>query len=358
MPEESSQERTEEATPKRLRDARKKGQVAKSRDLTTVVILIVAFGAIAAMKSHIWNNIRVLMEKAFSFASRRQITGEELHLIGHDIFFGYIRTILPYLVIVFIAAVFIGFIQVGPVFSMEPLKFQPRRLNMFQNIKNMFKVTLLVELIKNIIKIVVVFYLAYSVVKGSLDQVIATVIGSLSQSAAVASSIITSFLIKVFVCFVAISIVDFGFQKWQYKKELRMTKEEVKREYKEDEGDPLIKSQRRRLHYELAMSDVKKAVAASDVVITNPIEVAVALKYDDREMMAPQVTAKGQRLFAEMIKEVAREYNVPIMQNVPLAWALLELEIGDEIPEELYAAVAEILVIVYRMREEEEKKRM
>ena len=180
-----------------------------------------------------------------------------------------------------------------------------------------------------------------------------TVAGTLPQTAAVAAHIISSFLLKLFICFMIVSILDFGFQRWHYKKELKMTKEEVKREYKQDEGDPLIKSQRRQLHQELAMSDMKQAVSASDVVITNPTEVAVAIKYNEAEMMAPQIVAKGQRLFAEMIRDEAKEHNVPIMQNVPLAWALLELEVGDEIPEELYAAVAELLVIVYRMREED-----
>lgn len=352
----TSQEKTEEATPKRLRDARKKGQVSKSRDLNTIIIVIAAFSAVAALKNYIGDNLRAVMQKAFSISSKTSITDEELHLIGHDLFFSYIKTVAPYLGIVLLAAILIGFLQVGPVFSVEPLKPQTKRLNMFQNLKNMFKITLLVEFVKNILKVFLVFFLAYITIKDNLHQVIATVIGTLPQSAAVATSIITSFLIKLFICFIIVAIIDFGFQKWHYKKELRMTKEEVKREYKQDEGDPLIKSHRRQLHQELAMSDVKKAVAASDVVLTNPTEVAVALKYDEREMMAPQVMAKGQRLFAEMIKEIAREAGVPIMQNVPLAWALLELDVGDEIPEELYSAVAEVLVIIYRMREEKERR--
>lgn len=353
MAEEStSQEKTEEATPKRLRDARKKGRVSKSRDLNTIVIVIAAFGAVAALKNYIADHIRAIMHNAFSFASKSQISDEELFLIGQDSFFAYIKTIAPYLGIVLFVALFICFIQVGPVFSAEPLKPQTKRLNMFLNIKNMFKITLLIELIKNILKVFLVFFLAYLTVKDNLDEMVMTVAGTLPQTAAVAAHIISSFLIKLFVCFIVVALLDFGFQKWHYKKELRMTKEEVKREYKQDEGDPLIKSHRRQLHQELAMSDMRRSVAASDAVITNPVEVAVAIKYDEREMMAPQVMAKGQRLFAEMIREVAKEAGVPVMQNIPLAWALLELDVGDEISEELYAAVAEVLVIVYRMKEE------
>lgn len=347
----SSQEKTEEATPKRLRDARKKGQVAKSRDLNTIMILIAAFGALAALINHIYKYFTTAMQSAFSYASRSEINNQELYLSVQSSFITFIKASAPFLGIVFFAALFIGFMQVGPVFSPEPLKPQLKRLNMIDNIKNMFKVTILVELSKNILKIFIVFFLAYLTLKDNLSQVVLTVSATLPQSAAVAAHIITSFLIKVFVCFIIISIADFAFQRWHYKKELRMSKDEVKREYKQDEGDPLIKSHRRQLHQELAMSDMKRSVAASDVVITNPTEVAVAIKYDESEMMAPQIMARGQRLFAEAIREVAVEAGIPIMQNVPLAWALIEMDVGDEIPEDLYAAVAEILVIVYRMKD-------
>lgn len=349
--ESSSQEKTEEATPKRLRDARKKGQVSKSRDLNTVFILIVAFGALVALKDDIIDHFKIMLHKAFTIASETTIDDEELFLRAEDFFIEYIKTVAPYLGIVALAAIVIGFLQVGPVFSAEPLKPQMKRLNMIQNLRNMFKITLLVELIKNILKIFLVFFLAYITVKSYLSQIVLTITGTIPQSAAVAAAVIVSFLIKVLICFIIVAVIDFGFQRWHYKKELKMSKEEVKREYKQDEGDPLIRSHRRQLHQEIAMSDVKQSVAASDVVITNPTEVAIAVKYDESAMMAPQVLAKGQRLFAEMIRDVAKENNIPIVQNVPLAWALLELEIGDEIPEELYAAVAEILVIVYRMKE-------
>jgi flagellar biosynthetic protein FlhB len=225
------------------------------------------------------------------------------------------------------------------------------RLDVIQNLKNMFKVTTFVELIKNVAKVILIFILAYTVLRDNMREVVSTVLADPVQSTAVASHIITAFLIKVFICFVVIAAIDMMVQRWQYKKQMRMTKEEVKREYKEDEGDPLIKSMRKHLYQEMIMSDTKQAVRSSDVVITNPTELAVAIKYDDKEMAAPQVMAKGQRLFAEMIKDEAKANNIPIMQNVPLAWALIELELGDEIPEELYAAVAEVLLIVYRMKE-------
>jgi len=350
----TSQEKTEEATPKRLRDARKKGQVSKSRDLNTIVIVIAAFSAVAALRTYITEKLQFIMKNAFRIAEKTEIANEELFKIVEISFFEYVKTIAPYLGILVFVALFICFFQVGPVFSPEPLKPQLKRLNMFQNLKNMFKITLLVELTKNVLKVLLVFLLAYLTVKDNLSQLVLTVTTGLPQIASVAAHIIMSFLLKLFVCFIVIAMLDFAFQRWNYKKELRMTKDEVKREYKQDEGDPLIKSRRRQLHQELAMSDMKRSVAASDAVITNPTEVAIAIKYEEYEMMAPQIMAKGQRLFAEAIREAAAEANVPIIQNVPLAWTLLELDVGDEIPEELYAAVAEVLVIVYRMRDEQE----
>jgi flagellar biosynthetic protein FlhB len=351
MPEQSSQEKTEEATPRRMRDARKKGQVAKSRDVNTIVILIAAFALIAALFGYMAGHIKTAMVSSFDIVSNTNITNEELFRYAQAFFYDYLKVVLPFLGVITVVAFFVGFLQVGPIFASEPLKPKMERVNMIANIKNMFKVTTFIELLKNVAKVTLIFILAYTVLKDNMRELVMTVVAKPEESTAVASHIITVFLIKVFICFVVIAFIDLMVQRWQYKKQMRMTKEEVKREYKEDEGDPLIKSMRKHLYQEMVMSDVKQAVRTSDVVITNPTELAVALKYDDKTMASPQITAKGQRLFAEMIRDVAKENNIPIMQNVPLAWALIELEIGDEIPENLFAAVAEVLIIVYRMKE-------
>jgi flagellar biosynthetic protein FlhB len=352
MPEQGGQEKTEEATPKRMRDARKKGQVARSRDLNTIVILIAAFALIVFMRGYMGEQFRSLFQSNFDVVSRKEMTNELLFIMARETFMSYVKIILPFLGAIALVAIAIGFFQIGPVFSGEPLKPQTRRLNAIENLKNMFKVTTFVELLKNIAKIVVIFWIAYLVIADSLREVVLTTTSTPEKSMMVGSHIVAMFLAKVFVVFIIIAFIDFMVQRWQYKKQLRMTKEEVKREYKQDEGDPLIKSARRHLHRELAMSDVREQVKTSDVVVTNPTELAVAIKYDDKEMVAPQITAKGQRLFADMIRELADEFGVPIVQNPPLAWTLIELDVGDEIPEEIYAAVAEALVYVYRLKEQ------
>lgn len=353
MPEDAqSQEKTEEATPKRLREARKKGQVAKSRDLNTIVILIAAFGLIVAMLPLINRQINKIMLGSFEFVSLPTIHDEQLLNYLKDAFLAYVLAIFPYVLVIVVIAIAVGFFQTGPIFSAEPIKPQWKRLNIVENVKNMAKVTTLVELVKNIIKVSLIFYLAYYVTKNNVQQILLTVNSDLPESTKVAGVVITDFLLRVFVVFILVAILDVMVQRWHYKKQLRMTKEEVKREYKQDEGDPIIKSARKQLHQELAMGDTRQAVAASDAVITNPTHVAVAIKYDDKEMMAPQIMAKGQRWFAEKIKEFAKETGTPIIENPPVAWALLELDVGDEIPETLYQTVAEVLVYVYRLRDQ------
>jgi len=354
MAESSSQEKTEDATPKRLRDARKKGQVAKSRDLNTIIILIAAFGLIVFMRGYIAENLRSLMQTNFGLVSRPDITPEIIFLAGQQNFMTYVKIVGPYVAVVVFVAIAVGFFQIGPIFSGEPMKPQVKRLNAIQNLKNMFKVTTFVELLKNIAKMSLIFLLAYLVISDSLREIALTVTATPDQSTALAARLITSFLIKVFIVFIVIAMIDLAVQRWQYKKQMRMTKEEVKREYKQDEGDPLIKSIRRQLHQELAMGDTRQAVRSADAVITNPTEIAVAVKYDEAEMVAPQIVAKGQRLFAQTIREFAEEADIPIVQNPPLAWTLIEVDVGEEIPEELYQAVAEILVFVYRLRREKE----
>lgn len=353
MPEQSSaQEKTEEATPRRLREARKKGQVARSRDLNTFVILAAAFFLVWAMINYMGDYIMASMKETFEIASKVNISDEEIVRYGQKSFYIYLKAILPYLGVITFIALAVGFVQTGPIFSAEPLKPKTSRLNMIENMKNWFKVTSLVELLKNVAKVIIIFTIAYMVIKDNLRETVLTASAALPQSTAVAGKLIAIFLAKVLIVFLVIAIVDLMVQRWQYRKQLRMTKEEVKREYKQEEGDPLIKSVRRQMHREFAMSDVREAVRTSDVVVTNPTELAIAIRYDEHEMMAPQITTKGQRLFAEMIKEIAQEYGVPVMENIPLAWALIELETGDEIPENLYAAMAEVLIIIYRMREQ------
>ncbi len=352
MPSDSSQEKSELPTPKRLREARKKGQVAKSRDMEGVMVLIACFAVIGFTWSHIVGELKNLMTESFRTAIMPEVRIDQVYQMGRLALFTLIKVCLPILGAGVIMAALAGFLQTGAVFSMEPLKPQMKKLNAIENLRQMFKPKILFELAKNIVKMVVIFLIAYTVLKGMLEPFLLTATTDLEGASKLGGMIVIRFLIRFLIVFLLVALSDLVMQRKQYIKNLKMTKEEVKREYKEDEGDPLIKSARRQLHMEMAMGDVKNRVKNADAVVTNPTHLAVAIRYDKDEMIAPQIVAKGQRLFAEYIKEIAKEFDVPIIRNVPLAWSLIELEIDDEVPEKLFIAVAEILTFVYRLKEE------
>ncbi len=356
MPPESSQEKTEQPTPKRLRDARKKGQVFKSRDLETVAVLIMTFAAIAFAMPFMASQLKELMDAAFAAVQETNLTLDRIYELGKFAFLTGIKVTAPVLVTALVTAGIVGFLQTGPVFSMEPLKPQLKRLNAIENLKNMLKPKIFFELFKNIVKLGVIFLIAYSVLKGMLEPFLLTITSTLDGAAQLGGVVLVRFLIRFLILFLILAILDFAMQRREYIKNLKMTKEEVKREYKEDEGDPLIKGQRRQIHMEMAMGDTRQRVKNADVVVTNPTHLAIVLQYDKKEMVAPQIVAKGQRLYAEFIRELAKEYDIPIVQNIPLAWSLIELEIDDEIPEKLYLAVAEILSFVYKLKEDKKER--
>ncbi|HCU26146.1 MAG TPA: EscU/YscU/HrcU family type III secretion system export apparatus switch protein [Deltaproteobacteria bacterium] len=349
---ESSGEKTEEATPKRLREARKKGQVPKSRDVSTIVVLLAVFGLMTVGMGWAFGEFEVLMKRSFNMVSQHQtINGDQIWVIGKAALLCFAKVVTPLVIAGAVVAALSGFLQVGALFTMEPLKPELKKLNAIEGLKNMFKTQTFIELVKNIAKITVIFYLAYSTINGQIYTILQTATVSVRSAADVSGDIMFRFIFKVLLAFLVISVIDYMVQKKQFMKQMRMTKDEVKREYKQDEGDPHIKGHRRQLHREFAFSDAKQAVQDSDVVVANPVHVAVAMKYDRSKMAAPEITIKGQRAFAEMIKRVAEEEGIPIMRNVPLAWALWELEEGQEIPEELYNAVAEVLAYVFRMQQ-------
>ena len=354
---ETSQEKTEDPTPKRLREARKKGQVAKSRDMNTVIILVVSLGALGFMAKYIGEQLAGFMDMAFSMVQKPELLFEDLVPVAAMALMTYVKVMAPFLLVVAVSALAVSFLQVGAVFSMDPLKPEPKKLNAVENFKNMFKMPVFIELFKNTFKMTAIFLFAVTTVKGYLTPFVLTPQADLTQMTVLTGLILMKILIKILIFFLFVAMIDVMLQRREYKKKLKMSKDEVKREYKEDEGDPLIKSQRKQIHQEMAMTDVRSQVKKSDVVITNPTHVAVALKYDKEEMIAPQVMVKGQRLFAQMIREVAEKEGIPLVRNVPLAWALVELEENEEIPEDLYQAVAEILTFIYRLREEQEGRR-
>lgn len=356
MAKDDSQEKTEQATPKRLREARKKGDVAKSKDLTMVFVLIVVFATIALTSGYIANQIKQFMTNCYALIAKENLGPSDLWMIGKMGFMTLVKVLGPILVAGVVAAVIIGFIQVGGLFTAEPLKPKIEKLNPVEGFKNMFRMVTFIELVKNLVKLTLVIYLAYTTIKNYQDAILLTPNVTVIESVTMTGQIVYSFFVKVAAVFFVIALFDMAVQRWNYLKKHRMSKDEVKREYKQDEGDPQIKGERRRIHREMVFGDTRRNVKNADAVVSNPIHVAAAIAYDRNEMAAPEVVAKGQHKWAEMILEVAREEGVPIIRNIPLAWALLKVEEGDPIPEDLYEPVAEVLSFVYEMKEREKAR--
>lgn len=347
----SSQEKTEDATPKRLREARKKGQVAKSRDLNTVFVFVIVFIVIAFGSEYFATQLKLSMELAFGRVAKGNLQRSDLLEIGTQMLWVLVKVLGPILLAGVASGVMINMFQVGAIMSVEPIKPKLEKLNPIEGVKNMFKMVTFIELLKNIAKMSLVIFLAWHTIDNYMREILLTSSIRVEQSLGLTSEILYTFLVKVCVVFFIIALIDMAVQRWNFMKNMRMTKDEVKREYKEDEGDPQIKGERRRLHREMVFGDVKRNVKQADAVVSNPTHVAVAIKYDREEMAAPEVLVKGQRKFAEMILEIARDEGVPVIRNIPLAWSLLQVEEGDAIPEDLYEPVAEVLCLVYEMQE-------
>jgi flagellar biosynthesis protein FlhB len=342
-------DKTEDPTPKRLRESKKKGQVAKSQDVTTAFLFVVAFSVLIAMGPGMTEKLKILMKQYFEIAVTPELRSDAYNTLGVDLIFTMLGLILPLMAANFVIGAFISFIQVGSLFTMDPLKPDMKKLNPLSKLKQWFSPQTIVELLKNVVKMSAVFFLTYQIVSASLRELVLSVGSDIANLGALLSDMVTSFTFRVAAVFVVLAAADFAFQKKMHMKNLKMSKDEVKREYKEDEGDPHFKSKRKHLMQELVFNNQMSKVKKATVVVVNPTRIAVAIFYDKEKGGAPEIVAKGERLIADQIRELAKEAGVPIMRNVTLAQALNRLEIGDQVPEELYEAVAEVLNFVYKM---------
>ncbi|MBI2568746.1 MAG: EscU/YscU/HrcU family type III secretion system export apparatus switch protein [Candidatus Schekmanbacteria bacterium] len=346
-------EKTEEPTPQKMRDARKKGQVAKSKDFSGAFAFLI--GAVLLLKTApgAGEKIRAYLLRCLDWAMTDspqpglfvEVLKEGTSLI--------IEVTLPVLAAVMVLGGFLMFMQVGSLFVTEPLKPDIKKLNPIAGLKNMFKMQTLITLILSSIKLGGALILCYLIMMDALHAIMMTGFYNVRGSVGITNDIIFDMVTRCGVFFVAMGVMDFAVQKWQHKKGLKMSKDDIKQEYKGQEGDPEIKGKRKQIAMETAFGGGAKAAAKADAVVTNPNHLATAVQYDRENWNAPRMVAKGQNLMAEKIKEIAKEAGVPIIHNVPLAQALYELETDEEIPEALYEAVAEVLSFVYRLAQEE-----
>lgn len=337
-----SGEKTEQPSHKKLRDARNKGEVAHSKDFTQTLLVLALFGYMIGNAQNIIEALgRILLLPAdlagmpFEMALPQALDAGLREAIA---------LLLPFVLIVLGVGMFGEFLQVGIVLAFQKLKPSGQKLNPMANLKNMFSKKNLVEFLKSLLKIAFLSALVTVVVRDALPELMSVPYSGLAGLQTGVGGMLRTLIVNIAVAYVIISLADFAWQRFQHRKGLMMSKEEIKQEYKEMEGDPHIKHKRKHLHQEMVMHGATGQARKASVVVTNPTHLAVALYYEPEETPLPLVLAKGEGALAEAMMQAAREAGVPVMQNIPLARALTaQGEAGQFIPSELVEPVAEVL---------------
>ncbi len=342
--------KTEKATPKRRRDERKKGHVAVSKDVVMVISLLGIFLMLRVLFPLMYRTLRDYMIKYLSLAPEAETISDYTVNIFWDTVGAVARSALPILIIAVVLAVLGTGVQTRFLFTKSNLAPKFSKLNPLRGIQNMVSLKSLMELIKNIIKIVILAVILYQIIKGDLRAVSRTIDMDLKESSVYVLNAIMDMIIKVSIVFLAIAVFDYFYQWWDYERQIKMSKQEVKEEFKQTEGNPEIKGRIRGLQRERARSRMMQAVPTADVIVRNPTHYAVALRYDIEKDNAPVLVAKGVDELALRIVAVGEENGVYVLENKPLARGIYaSTQVGREIPAEYYGVVAEILVYVYRL---------
>ncbi len=349
-----------EASQQKLDKARKEGQVVKSKDFSMAIGMIVMFFAVFKLAPFIWDRITNLFVLLYE-----QIPNKHLEDIGYTyIFFVTVVPTILILMPILVLAAFMGImgdlVQIGPLFTMTPLSPKLDKLNPTKYFKNLMSVKTLFELVKNIIKVLILGIVGFMVYKAHLPAILNLI--AIENKFAVMQefgNLIFDFVMKAAIAFLIISAADYGVTRWKFLQDQKMSFKEVKDEYKNSEGDPHVKAAMRQRRMQMLQQSMMDAVPECDFVVTNPTHIACALKYDQKTMESPRLLAKGTELFAKKIIEIARQHNVPVVENPVVARALFRMvDINREIPPDLYKAVAEILLFVYNLRNSKNSSRI
>lgn len=347
-----------EASQQKLRKARKEGQVVKSKDFSTAISLIIMFIVIYGLGPFIWSQISGLFSNLYE-----QIPNAHFDEIGirYLLTASIVPTVLiifPILIIAALVAIMGDLIQVGPLFTMTPLMPKPDKLNPTKYFKNLMNPKTLFELVKNIAKVVILGFIGWMVYMEHFPGILGlAVVENEFATLNAFGGLIVDFILKAGIAFLIIAAMDYGVTKWKFMQDQKMSFKEVKDEYKNSEGDPHVKAALRQKRQQLLRQAMKDSVPDADFVVTNPIHVACAIKYDAETMDSPTLLAKGAELFAKEIKEIAKEHDIPIIENPPVARAIYRLvDVNRQIPPDLYKAVAEILIFVYNSKKQKRDK--
>ena len=350
-------EKTEEATPKRKQKERDRGHIAKSQDFTSSLMLTTGIGLVFVMGAGMQEKLVSMLSNTLSNLNPKNISDSDAIGILAPFMANYADIVLLFFAFLAIAAVIILRLQTGALFAKEALKPNFKKLSPAAAMKNLieklniFKPKQMVELVKSLVKTIIVAVVGFNVIMKRKDDLFGLIGADPSTGFVVMSSVILELLLNLCVLLIIIGIIDRYYQNWEYNKSIKMTKQEVKDEWKNIEGDPKIKGKIRSFQMKIMQQKMMTNVKEADVVVVNPTHFAVALKYDPQKVPAPIVVAKGVDFIAFKIREIAKNNGVPIVENKPLARSLYKLvEIDQIIPQELYTAVAEILHFVYSQK--------
>lgn len=347
----TDQEKTEQATPKKREDARKKGQVAKSKDAASVGVLLACLIFFWFGTSGMIEKMMVLSKWLLTQSSRFNVDVNNIQDLLISLIYSVSAILLPLFLTAFFIALIVNYLQVGFVLSKESVTPKFSKLDPIKGFGKLFSLKSLVELVKNIFKILIVGFIVYINIKGEIENFIPLIDQSVWGIFIYIGEVSFKIVLMVSLALIILAVLDYIYQKWEFEKNLKMSKQEIKDEFKQTEGNPLVKARIKRLQRDASRKRMMDSVPKADVVITNPTHLAVALSYDQTSSSAPKVVAKGAGFIAEKIKDIARKNNVAIVNNKPLARVLYKTIAVDEIvPTNLYKAVAEILAFVYNMK--------
>lgn len=347
-----AEERTEPATPRKRQKSREEGQTAKSQDLSAAVVIISGLLSVYLLGLFVWKYLVFSIRDTTSHLSSPLIFDEAWWvrptLLGMRTFLvGW----LPIGLCCALMAAVVMIYQVGFVMSSKPLVLKPNRLNPISGLKKIVSLRMFAELFKGILKAIILLGMLFFVIRNERDLLLSVMMYPIEQGVGIIMKKIWSLALQMALILLVLGFFDYAYQKWEFEKSIRMSKQEIKEEYKQTEGDPLVKRRIRQKQRELAQGRMMADVPKADVVVTNPTQVAVAIVYDQKVMSAPTVVAKGEGFIARKIREIASENDIPIVENRALARTLLaQVEVGESIPEELYRSVAEVLAFVYRLK--------
>jgi len=343
-------EKTEKATPKKREEERKKGRVAKSQDVNTALLLLFSFIILAVLGTFMKERMLNLYTSSFTEYIHWDVTEQSVMKLLKEVLVQFSFIVAPVMIVSFIIAVAANLLQVGVMFTTEPLKFDLKKIDPIQGAKRIFSIRALVELLKSFFKILFIGSITFAVIWMFKDDMMMLALKTPENAVSFFGQVTITMGVAATVALLFLAVLDYLYQKYDFEKNIRMSKQDIKDENKNVEGDPLIKSKLREKQRQVAMRRMMEEVPKADVVITNPTHYAIAIKYDEVTASAPVIVAKGTDHLALKIKEIAKNHDVVTVENKALARSLYDqVELNDVIPEEFYQAVAEILAFVYSL---------